>query len=68
MNQKGHLIRKNNQALEKSDVPVEKGEPLELGAFIECVELARTPKTDGKFGKTALELALDITKQIQSGW
>ena len=70
MNQKGHLIRKSGATLEKSDVPVEKGEPLalELSAFIDCVREASTPKTDGAFGKSALEVALTVTKQIQLGW
>lgn len=70
MNQKGHLIRKNGVSLEKSEVPVEKGEPLalELEAFVKCVRDASTPKTDGAFGKSALEVALSITRQIQSTW
>jgi predicted dehydrogenase len=66
MNQKGHLIKKEGVTLNKQDVPVEKGEPLalELESFIKCVNGALTPKTDGEFGKTALEIALLITKQI----
>ena len=70
MNQKGHLIRKNEKELEKSEVPVDKGEPLalELKSFLDCVIETRTPKTDGTFGKSALEVALNITKQIQSTW
>ena len=70
MNQKGHLIRKNKSSLEKSEVPVEKGEPLalELEAFVGCVRESSTPKTDGVFGKSALEVALSVTKQIQSAW
>ncbi|MEC8013838.1 MAG: Gfo/Idh/MocA family oxidoreductase [Verrucomicrobiota bacterium] len=70
MNQKGHLIRKNQNALEKSEVPVEKAEPLvlELQSFLDCVRETRIPKTDGAFGRSALEVALNITKQIQSAW
>ena len=70
MNQTGHLISKTGATLEKSEVPVEKGEPLalELEAFVQCVRGAITPKTDGVFGKTALEVALSVTRQIQSGW
>ena len=54
--------------LKKQDVPVEKGEPLalELESFIQCVNESLIPKTDGTFGKTALEVALLITKQINS--
>ena len=68
MNQKGHLIKKDGVTLNKQDVPVEKGEPLalELESFIQCVSEALTPKTDGVFGKTALEVALLITKQINA--
>ena len=68
MNQKGHLIKKDGVTLNKQDVPVEKGEPLalELESFIQCVSGALTPKTDGVFGKTALEVALLITKQINA--
>ena len=68
MNQKGHLIKKDGVTLNKQDVPVEKGEPLalELESFIQCVSEALTPKTDGAFGKTALEVALLITKQINA--
>ena len=70
MNQKEHLIRKAGGGLEKNEVPVEKGEPLalELSAFVECVRDASTPKTHGVFGKSALEVALSVTKQIQSSW
>ncbi|MDG1139536.1 MAG: Gfo/Idh/MocA family oxidoreductase [Opitutales bacterium] len=70
MNQCGHLIQKNEQALKKSEVPVEKGEPLalELQSFLGCVRDTRTPKTDGSFGKSALEVALEISNQIQANW
>ncbi len=70
MNQKGHLIKKSGPSLERHEVPVEQGEPLalELQSFLSCVRETTTPKTDGSFGKSALEVALTITKQIQSTW
>ena len=70
MNQKGHLIKKSGPSLERHEVPVEKGEPLalELESFLSCVQDATTPKTDGSFGKSALEVALTITREIQSSW
>ena len=70
MNQKGHLITKGASGLERSDVPVEKGEPLalELAEFARCVRLADKPKTDVDFGKSALEVALEITRLIEEGW
>ena len=70
MNQKGHFIVKNGIELSKKEVPVEKGEPLalELESFIACVTGTQAPKTDCAFGKSALEVALTITKQINSTW
>jgi predicted dehydrogenase len=57
-------------ALDRSEVPVQKGEPLalEIAAFLDCVREAKTPKTDGSFGKSALEVALSITKKIEMSW
>jgi len=70
MNQSGHLITKSASGLERGEVPVEKGEPLalELASFARCVRLADTPKTDLDFGKSALEVALEITSLIHAGW
>lgn len=67
MNQTGHLIRKSAAGLEKEDIPLEKGEPLkiELSAFIDCIRGAETPKVDIVLGTSALEVALQITRQIQ---
>ena len=70
MNQKGHFIQKKEMQLLKNEVPVAKGEPLalEIASFLDCVLKAKTPKTDGSFGKSALEVALNVTKKIESGW
>ncbi len=70
MNQKGHLIKKSGSSLERHEVPVEQGEPLalELESFLSCVRETSTPKTDGSFGKSALEVALTVARQIQSNW
>ena len=70
MNQKGHFIQKKGMQLDRNEVPVEKGEPLalEIASFLDCVLKAKTPKTDGSFGKSALEVALTVTKKIESGW
>jgi predicted dehydrogenase len=50
-------------------VPVEKDEPLklELRDFIRCIQLHQTPKVSGAAAKRALDLALEITRQIQAG-
>ncbi|MBI4662603.1 MAG: Gfo/Idh/MocA family oxidoreductase [Verrucomicrobia bacterium] len=50
----------------REPVPLEKEEPLklELRSFIECVEARRTPVVSGESAKRALDLALEITRQI----
>ena len=65
MNQKGHFIQRKGIQLERNEVPVEKGEPLalEIASFLDCVLEAKIPKTDGLFGKSALEVALAVTKK-----
>lgn len=67
MNQKGHILRKGDQTLDKQDIPIEKGEPLmlELASFVDCVRKAEAPKVGASLGSTALEVALQITEQIQ---
>lgn len=67
MNQAGHVVNIENGQLKQIEVPIEKGEPLklELASFIESVKQRRQPKVGGELGKTALELAITITKQIR---
>jgi predicted dehydrogenase len=54
-------------AVPVEQIPLEKGEPLrlELASFLESVRLARLPKVGAVLGKSALEIALAITEQIQ---
>ncbi|HQU08606.1 MAG TPA: gfo/Idh/MocA family oxidoreductase, partial [Opitutales bacterium] len=68
MNQTGHLLRKSGMALDKQDIPIEKAEPLlvEIGAFVDCVRERVEPKVGAAFGKTALEVAIQIADQIQA--
>jgi predicted dehydrogenase len=68
MNQSGHLVKKEGIALNKQDIPIEKGEPLrlELTSFVDSVRQAREPKVGASLGKSALEVALTITEQIRS--
>ncbi|MBN1404335.1 MAG: Gfo/Idh/MocA family oxidoreductase [Opitutales bacterium] len=68
MNQTGHVLRKTPTGLQREEIPIEKGEPLriELESFTSCVRERRTPKVDASFGKTALEIALEITAQIEA--
>lgn len=66
MEQKGHLLRKSGPALTKEDIPLDKGEPLalELASFVDCIRRKADPKVGAALGKSALEVALEITRQI----
>jgi predicted dehydrogenase len=50
------------------EIPLQKGEPLalELASFVDSVVRVRQPKVDATLGKTALEVAIAITEQIQA--
>ena len=52
----------------REPVPIEKGEPLklELQHFVECVRAHQTPVVSGESAKRALDLAFEITRQIQA--
>ena len=51
----------------REPVPITKDEPLklELQHFVECVQQKQTPKVSGESAKQALDLAFEITRQIQ---
>jgi predicted dehydrogenase len=51
----------------REPVPIAKEEPLklELQHFVECVRAHRTPMVSGESAKRALDLALEITRQIK---
>jgi predicted dehydrogenase len=67
MNQKGHLLLRDGSALQREEIPIEKGEPLklELLHFADCVLNREAPKVGGAFGMRALEIAIQITEQIR---
>ena len=50
----------------REPVPIQKDEPLkiELQHFVECVREKQTPKVSGESAKQALDVALEITRQI----
>lgn len=52
----------------REPVPIEKDEPLklELVSFIECARRGLQPKVSGREATAALELALEITRQIEA--
>jgi predicted dehydrogenase len=56
------------QKIVREPVPIAKEEPLklELQHFVECVRAHGTPKVTGESAKIALDLALEITRQIQA--
>jgi predicted dehydrogenase len=68
MNQKGHLLLRDDLALHREEIPIEKGEPLklELLHFADCVLNREAPKVGGAFGMRALEIAIQITEQIRA--
>lgn len=51
----------------REPVPIAKDEPLklELAHFVECVQERQIPKVSGAQAKMALELAFEITRQIE---
>jgi predicted dehydrogenase len=53
----------------REPVPIEKDEPLklELRHFIQCVQSHQTPTVSGAVAQRALDLAFEITRQIQAG-
>ena len=52
----------------REPVPITKEEPLklELQHFVECVRQKQTPRVSGESAKRALDLAFEITRQIQN--
>lgn len=53
----------------REPVPIEKDEPLklELKHFVECVQEQQTPMVSGESAKRALDLAFEITRQVEKG-
>lgn len=51
----------------REPVPIEKDEPLklELQHFVDCVREKQTPMVSGESAKQALDLAFEITRQVQ---
>ena len=52
----------------REPVPIAKDEPLklELQHFVECVREKQTPRVSGESAKAALDLAFEITRQVQA--
>ena len=67
-NQTGEMYRRTAEGLTKEEVEIEREEPLkrQLASFIECAATGRAPKVSGFQAAAALELAVEITKRINS--
>jgi len=67
-NQTGEMYRRTPEGLQRHEVEIEREEPLkrELAAFIECAATGRAPKVSGFQAAAALELAVEITRRINS--
>ena len=54
----------------REPVPIAKEEPLklELSNFVECVRAHGVPRVTGESARQALELAFEITRQVQASW
>lgn len=68
MNQSGHFLRKEGPELVREEIPIEKDEPLklELASFAQVVHEAGQPKVGAELGKSALEVAIQITEMIHA--
>ena len=68
-NQTGEIYRRSATGIERSEVEIEKEEPLkrQLLSFIECARGGLEPKVSGFEATAALELAVEITKRIEAG-
>lgn len=51
----------------REPVPIQKDEPLklELQHFVQCVQEKQTPRVSGESAKAALDLAFEITRQVE---
>ncbi len=65
--QSGEIYRKNTERIERSKVPIEKGEPLknELASFLDCVRAHNAPVVGGEQAARALDLAVKICNRIR---
>ena len=66
--QSGEIYRREAGKITRHKVPIEREEPLkqQLVSFIECATTGRQPRVSGFQATAALELAVEITKKIQS--
>lgn len=67
-NQTGEIHRLTGGQIIREAVEIDQGEPLkrELASFVECSRAGAQPKVSGYEGAAALELAIQITRQIEA--
>ena len=67
-NQTGEIFRRVSSGIDRSEVEIEREEPLQrqLASFLECAATGRAPRVSGFQATAALELAVEITKRIDS--
>ena len=67
-NQTGEIYRRSEKGITKEEVEIEREEPLkgQLASFLECASTGNTPRVSGFQATAALELAIEITKRIDS--
>jgi len=67
-NQTGEIHRLTGGQIVREEVEIDKDEPLkrELASFVECARAGGKPKVSGYEGAAALELAIQITHQIEA--
>jgi predicted dehydrogenase len=67
-NQTGEIYRRTATGIDREEVEIERDEPLkrQLASFIECAATGNAPKVSGFQATAALELAVEITKRIDS--
>lgn len=66
--QSGEIYRRESGKITRDKVPIEREEPLkqQLVSFVECASTGRQPRVSGFQAAAALELAVEITKKIQT--
>jgi predicted dehydrogenase len=64
--QSGEIYRRESGRITRDKVPIEREEPLksQLASFIECASSGREPRVSGFQATAALELAVEITKEM----
>lgn len=64
--QEAYIYKKNNQAISKHHLPIEKHESLkkEIEHFLTCINTKSKPIVSGMEGKEALKVALQISEMI----